>query len=410
MTETSRPSGAPEDEPSPPTGSPRPMVVGVRKEPSPGERRVALVPDDVGRLLAAGLTVLVEHGAGDGAWLTNGAYVDAGAAVGSAEEVVAGADVLVMVDRPTPSEVATLAPNQTVIGMLGPLTDPDLARSLAERGVTAMSLDGIPRTLSRAQSMDALTSQANIAGYKAALVAADTFTRFFPLLITASGTFRPADVLVLGAGVAGLQAMGTVRRLGAVVTGYDIRPETRSEIESVGAKSLELAAGVSASGEGGYARSLTPAEQSAQQEELNGHIARRDVVIATAQVPGRRPPLLVTEAAVEQMRAGSVIVDVAASPLGGNVAGSIDGESVVTANGVTIVGAGNLPSEVSGAASAAFSRNISSLLVYLLRDGALLTDTDDEVLAGILVTRGGAVVNKATAELLAARASTGGNP
>jgi NAD(P) transhydrogenase subunit alpha len=385
------------------------LVVGVRKERSPRERRVALVPADVGRLKSAGFDVLVEKGAGDSAWFADAAYAEGGADLGDAAELAARADVIVMVDAPNGDEIDALRPGQTVLGLLRPLTAPDRAAAIAARGVTALSLDGLPRTLSRAQSMDVLSSQANVAGYKAALVAADAFGRFFPLLITAAGTSRPAEVLVLGAGVAGLQAMGTARRLGAVVAGYDVRPETKSEIESVGARTLALSTSVAGSGEGGYARSLTPEEQRAQQEELNAHIAQRDVVITTAQVPGRRPPLLVTEDALAQMRAGSVVVDVAASELGGNVAGSVDGERIVTENGVLIIGAGNLPAEVAGASSAAFSRNVSSLLSYLLHDGVLITDTSDEVLAGILVARDGAVVHPATAELLASRTG-GGNP
>src|ERR1700754_3079514 len=225
--------------------------------------------------------------------------------------------------------------------MLAPLTDPELAAALAERGVTAISLDGLPRTLSRAQGMDALTSQANVAGYKAALMAADAYGRFFPLLITAAGTARPAKLIVLGTGVAGLQAIGTARRLGAQGSGYDGRPASKGDVESLGATFIELTSGLSAAGEGGYARELTAEERDAQQAELAAHIARQDVIITTAQVPGRRPPLLVTEDAVSAMSAGSVIVDMGASTLGGNVAGSVPGETVVTENGVTIIGAQN---------------------------------------------------------------------
>jgi NAD(P) transhydrogenase subunit alpha len=248
--------------------------------------------------------------------------------------------------------------------------------------------------------MDALTSQANVAGYKAALVAADAYGRFFPLLITAAGTARPAKLLVLGAGVAGLQAIGTARRLGAQVSGYDVRPASKGEVESLGATFIELTAGVSAAGEGGYARELTPEERDAQQAELAGHIARQDVVITTAQVPGRRPPLLVTEDAVAQMASGSVIVDMGASPLGGNVAGSVPGETVVTGNGVTIIGAQNLAAAVPTAASNAYSRNISALLLHLTADGALQIDTTDEIQAGVVITRDGEIVQPAVAKLL----------
>jgi NAD(P) transhydrogenase subunit alpha len=266
--------------------------------------------------------------------------------------------------------------------------------------VTAISLDGLPRTLSRAQSMDALTSQANVAGYKAALIAAAAYGRFFPLLITAAGTARPAKLLVLGAGVAGLQAIGTARRLGAQVSGYDVRPASKGEVESLGATFIELTSVTNAAGEGGYARELTADERDAQQAELTSHIARHDVVITTAQVPGRRPPLLITEDAVKAMAAGSVIVDMGASPLGGNVAGSVPEETVVTENGVTIIGAQNLPSTVPTAASSAYSRNISALLLNMTSDGALKIDLSDEIQAGVIVTHDGKVVHPAVARLL----------
>jgi NAD(P) transhydrogenase subunit alpha len=268
--------------------------------------------------------------------------------------------------------------------------------------VTAVSLDRIPRTLTRTQPMDALSSQANVAGYKAAVVAAAEFGRFFPMLITAAGTARPARVLVLGAGVAGLQAIGTARRLGAVVSGYDVRPASKTEVESLGATFIVLTVGVSAAGEGGYARELTAEERQAQQDELLGHISRHDVIITTAQVPGRRPPLLVTEDAIKAMSAGSVIVDMGASTLGGNVAGSRPGEIIVTGNGVTIIGADNLPATMPTAASNAYSRNISALLEYMTKDGALAIDTSDEIQAGVVITHGGRVVNEGVAALLPA--------
>src|SRR5215472_917501 len=320
------------------------MKVAVVKESAPGERRVALVPETVPRLRQSGLEVLVESGAGDGAWFPDSLYEDAGAEVVSPGRLYEVADVIVTVTRPGPAGVARLRGGQAVIGMLAPLIDPGLVRDLAARGVTAVSLDGLPRTLSRAQGMDALTSQANVAGYKAAIVAAGAYGRFFPLLITAAGTARPAKLLVLGAGVAGLQAIGTARRLGAQVSGYDVRPASKGEVESLGATFIDLTSVADAAGEGGYARELSEAERAAQQAELEGHIARHDIVITTAQVPGRKPPLLVTDDAVKAMAAGSVIVDMGASALGGNVAGSRPGESVVTGNGVTIIGADNLPS------------------------------------------------------------------
>ena len=288
-----------------------------------------------------------------------------------------------------------------MFGLLAPLTDPDLAAGLAARGVTAVSLDGLPRTLSRAQQMDALTSQSNVAGYKAVLVAAGAFGRFFPLLITAAGTARPAKLLVLGTGVAGLQAIGTARRLGAVVSGYDVRPSSKSEVESLGATFLELTSVTSAAGEGGYARELTEDERRAQQAELSGHIAANDVVITTAQVPGRRPPLLVTEDTVKAMAAGSVIVDMAASALGGNVAGSVPGEQIVTENGVTLVGAPNLPATVPTAASSAYSRNMTALLLHMTSDGSLAIDPQDEIQAGVVITHDGRVIHPGVAALIA---------
>ena len=376
------------------------MKAAVVKETAPGERRVALVPDAIAKLRPAGIEVMIERGAGDGAWLSDAAYADAGAAIVSAAELYETADVILTVTKPPAATVSKLRKGQAIIGMLAPLTDPGLAAALTAQGVTVISLDGLPRTLSRAQPMDALSSQSNVAGYKAALVAATTFSRFFPMLITAAGTARPAKVLVLGAGVAGLQAIGTAKRLGAVVSGYDVRPASKGEVESLGATFLELTSVEAGAGQGGYARELTAEERQAQQEELTGHIARHDVVITTAQVPGRRPPLLVTEDALKAMSPGSVIVDMGASALGGNVTGSRPGETVVTENGVTIVGADNLPATVPTAASNAYSRNISALLLHLTKDGALAIDTADEIQAGVVIAHDGKVVQESVARLL----------
>jgi NAD(P) transhydrogenase subunit alpha len=378
------------------------MKVSVVKETAPGERRVALVPEAVVKLRASGLELLVETQAGAGAWVNDDAYAQAGASVVSKAEALS-ADVVLMVGKPDSPMVSALRPGQVLIGMLSPLADRDLARSLAGAGVTALSMDMIPRTLPRAQPMDVLSSQANIAGYKAAVLAAAEYGRFFPLLITAAGTARPAKVLVLGTGVAGLQAIGTARRLGAVVSAYDVRPETRAEAESVGATFIELTSVGPASGEGGYARALTEEERLAQQQELAAHIARHDVVITTAQVPGRRPPLLVTDDALKEMTPGSVIVDMGASPLGGNAAGSVPGETVVTENGVTIIGASGLPSTMPAAASAMYARNLSALLAYLVKDGELAFDPADELQAGVIITRDGKVVHPALAQEGAAR-------
>ena len=371
------------------------MKVAVVRETAPGERRVALVPEAVVKLRAAGYEILLESGAGDGAWLTDDSYAEAGASVVSRSDALSAADAIVMVGRPDDATVDALHKGQVLLGLLAPRTDPDLAGALAQAGVTAVSLDMIPRTLPRAQPMDALSSQANIAGYKAALIGAAAFGRFFPMLITAAGTARPAKVLVLGTGVAGLQAIGTARRLGAVVSAYDVRPETRTEVESLGGTFIELSSVGPASGTGGYARDLTADEQQAQQDELTAHIAAHDVVITTAQVPGRRPPLLITEDALKAMTAGAVIVDMGASDLGGNVAGSVPGETVLTGNGVTIIGAGNLPSTMPTAASSMYARNVSTLLQYLVKDGVLAIDRDDELQAGVLITYDGQVVHPA---------------
>ena len=373
------------------------VQVGVVKETAPGERRVALTPDAVPRLRDAGVEVLIESGAGTSAWFPDEDYAQAGATVVDAETLYGGADIVLGVGQPSPDR---LRDGQAVIGLLAPLLNPALMAELAGRGITAISLDGLPRTLSRAQGMDALSSQSNIAGYKAVLVAADTFERFFPLLITAAGTSKPATVLVLGAGVAGLQAIGTARRLGAIVRAYDVRPQSKGEVQSLGGQFIELTSVESGAGEGGYARALSPEEQAAQAAELAEHIAKHDVVITTAQVPGRRPPLMVTADTVKSMRAGSVIVDMAASDLGGNVEISQPGETIVTNNGVTVIGAGSLPAAMPTSASNAYARNIGALLLHLLSDGALHIDLDDEIQRGVVITHGGSVVQAATAKLL----------
>jgi NAD(P) transhydrogenase subunit alpha len=383
------------------------MKVGVLKETLPGERRVALVPDVVGKLKAAGVDVVVESGAGLESSAPDSMYVDAGAAIASTADVYAHCDVLLKVRKPTDDEVSKLRPGQTLVGLLSPLLEPRLMKTLAEKGVTAVSLDAIPRTLSRAQSMDVLSSQANIGGYKAVLVAAEEFGRYFPLLTTAAGTAKPANVLILGIGVAGLQAIGTARRLGAVVKAYDVRPETREQAESLGAQFVVLKSAIDATGAGGYARALTPEEQAAQQSELNAVIGSMDVVITTAQVPGRKPPVLVTAAAVRGMKPGSVIVDMAASTLGGNCELSEVGKRVVTDGGVAIIAPENLPATVPISASQFYARNVSALLLHLLKDGALDIELTEEITAGVVITYGGQVVQPATAKLLEAQPAGG---
>ena len=376
------------------------MKVGVAKETAPGERRVALVPEVLGKLTAAGLDVLVERDAGAGAAIPDEAFADAGATIVSTVDLYGQSDVVLRVQKPSESEVSVLHPGQTVVGLLQPLLDPPLMQSLAKAGVTAISLDAIPRTLSRAQTMDALSSQANVGGYKAVLIAANAYPRYFPLLTTAAGTAKPANVLILGIGVAGLQAIGTAKRLGAVVHAYDVRPETREQAESLGAKFVKLKTQIDATGAGGYARELTAEERAAQQAELNEAIGGMDVVITTAQVPGRKPPVLVTAAAVEKMKPGSIIVDMAASALGGNCELSKVGETVDTPNGVTIIAPENLPASMPAGASAFYARNISSLLLGMVKDGSLNLDFEDEVTRATVITRDGHVVSEPVAKLL----------
>jgi NAD(P) transhydrogenase subunit alpha len=376
------------------------MRVGVAKETAPGERRVALVPEAVEKLRAADVSVLVERGAGAEAWFPDVDYAAAGAEIVSASDLYSQSDVIVRIHRPTPAEMKKLRPNQVVIGMLAPLLDPAAMAELASLDVTAISLDAIPRTLSRSQGMDALSSQANVAGYKAVLVAAEAYGRYFPLLTTPAGTARPANVLVLGIGVAGLQAIATARRLGAQIKAYDVRPETREQAESLGAQFVTLHSAIDGAGQGGYARALTPEEQAAQQDELNDVIASHDVVITTAQVPGRRPPVLVTAAAVECMRAGSIIVDMAASDLGGNCELSRPGEVVVTPNGVAVHAPLNLPASMPTGASAFYSRNMLNLLLNFAKGGQMVLDFSDEVTAATVITHGGQVVQEATRKLL----------
>ena len=387
------------------------MKVGVAKETAAGERRVALVPETLGKLTAAGLEILVETGAGAGAAIPDQAYADAGATIVSTVELYGQSDAILRVQKPTASEISVMKAGQALLGLLQPLIDPQTVKALAEHGVTAISLDAIPRTLSRAQTMDALSSQANVGGYKAVLIAANEYGRYFPLLTTAAGTAKPANVLILGIGVAGLQAIGTARRLGAVVKAYDVRPETREQAESLGAQFVKLKTTIDATGSGGYARELTPEERAAQQAELNEVIGTMDIVITTAQVPGRKPPVLVTSDAVSRMKPGSVIVDMAASALGGNCELSQAGQTVTTPNGVAVISPDNLPATMPAGASAFYARNISALLLGMVKDGQLNLDFEDEVTKATVITKDGAVIAEPVKKLLepAPPAAAGGN-
>jgi H+-translocating NAD(P) transhydrogenase subunit alpha len=365
------------------------MRVGVPKEIAEGEARVALVPEVVRRLTAKDWQVVVEAGAGEGALLPDSAFSEAGATVAASPADVWKADIVVKVAPPTAEEVGRLGSDSVLVGFLAPLTSPATTSALAAAGATAFAMEAIPR-ISRAQSMDALSSQSNVAGYRAALLAAEHMGRFFPMLMTAAGTIPPAKVLVLGAGVAGLQALATARRLGAQTTGYDVRPEVAEQVQSLGAKFLDV--GVEASGEGGYARELTEEEKSQQQQALSDAIAGFDVVITTALVPGRPAPKLVTAAAVEAMRPGSVIVDLAGEA-GGNCELTVPGENIIR-HDVKIVSPLNLPASMPEHASQLYARNVQSLLELLVSDeGVLSLDWDDEIVSGACVVRDGEIVN-----------------
>jgi len=355
------------------------MRVGVPKETASGERRVALVPEVVARM--GGFSIALERGAGEAAGFPDSAYADAGAEV--VDDAFEGVDAVAKVAKPSEAEAARLRRDEILVGFLQPLTDAAGIARLADAGVVAFAMESIPRT-TRAQSMDALSSQATVAGYKAVLVASDTLPRFFPMLTTAAGTIPPARVLVLGAGVAGLQAIATARRLGAVVSGFDVRPAVREQVESLGATFLDLGV-VGEETEGGYARELTPEEQARQLEALGERIPDFDVVVTTAAIPGRPAPRLIPATAVEGMRPGSVIVDIAAET-GGNCELTQPGE-VVQANGVTIVGTLNLPSTMPAHASQLYARNVQALLEHLAPGGELALDWDDEITAGACVTR-----------------------
>jgi NAD(P) transhydrogenase subunit alpha len=373
------------------------LKVGVVKETMPGERRVAVVPDTVGKLTSAKLETAIQSGAGSEAFYADEAYQKAGAAVvPSARQLLAEADAVLKVQPPSAAEVAGLKAGAILIGFLQPSANGDIVKALATQKVTAFSLELVPR-ISRAQSMDALSSQAGVAGYKAVLLAASRLGKFFPLLITAAGTVTPARVLVLGAGVAGLQAIATARRLGAVVEAYDVRPAVKDEVKSLGATFVELPLQAQ-EGQGGYAAQQSEDFLTRQRALIGDHVAAADVVITTAAVPGRRAPVLVTQDMVLRMRPGSVIVDLAAET-GGNVDGTRPGE-VTNVNGVSIDGSRNLPSTMPVHASQLFSRNVSTLLLSLVKDGQPQIDFTDEIVKGCCLTHNGQLVHPQARALL----------
>jgi H+-translocating NAD(P) transhydrogenase subunit alpha len=357
------------------------MKVGVPKETASGERRVALVPDSTKRLAEVGVEVVVESGAGVEAGFLDATYEESGAKL--AGDAFSGVDAVAKVQQPSDEEIGKLGEGQVLIAFLQPLVNRDLVRALAERRVTAFSMDSIPR-ITRAQPMDALSSQSTVSGYKGTLLAADHLPKFMPMLTTAAGTIPPARILVLGAGVAGLQAIATARRLGAVVSAFDVRPAVKEQVESLGANFLELDV-EGAEGQGGYAVALAEDEHEREQQLIGHHVAESDAVITTALIPGRRAPVLITAEAARRMRPGSVIVDLAAEA-GGNSEVTEPG-TVVERDGVTVVGLLNLPSSMPFHASQLYARNVTALLQHLAPNGELTLDWDDEITAGSCVTR-----------------------
>jgi NAD(P) transhydrogenase subunit alpha len=376
------------------------MRVGIPRETAPGETRVAAVPDVARKLSNKGIELVVEAGAGEGSHVPDAAYREAEMTVADDAGQIWGADVVAKVRAPSPEEIERLPEDGVLIGFLAPLTEPDTAQALASARITSFAMEAIPR-ITRAQAMDALSSQATVAGYRAVLIAGLEMGRFFPMLTTAAGTVKPANVLVLGAGVAGLQAIATARRLGAVVSAFDVRSAVREQIESLGARFLDLKFETDAEAEGGYARELTEEEQQRQRDALNEALTRFDVVISTAAVPGRRAPVLVTAAGVENMKPGSVIVDLAAET-GGNCELTQAGETI-RHDDVTIVGPINLPAQMPDHASQLYARNVASLLELMVDDeGGLKLDFEDDVIRGACITHDGQIVHMGAREAAAA--------
>jgi NAD(P) transhydrogenase subunit alpha len=375
-----------------------PLTIGVPKETLPGERRVALVPDVVRKLTQTGYTVIVEMGAGEDAYFSDELFQEAGASLATRDSALT-ADVVLKVQPPTDAEIAVLKPNSVLIGFLSPLDEPQISRKLAEHGITALSMELVPR-ISRAQKMDALSAMSSIGGYKAVLIAAATLPKFFPLLTTAAGTIRPANVLILGAGVAGLQAIATARRLGARVSAYDIRDAAREEVQSLGAQFVELEFETQdAQDTGGYARALAEEKGRRQTELLVPHIAKSDVLISTALIPGRRAPTLITQEAVDAMKPGSIIMDLAAAN-GGNCVLTNPDQTVIR-NGVQIMGPTNLPSAAAVNASEMYSRTLLAMLIEFSDAETFQPNFDDEIFTGACVAYGGEVANARLRDLLA---------
>ena len=380
------------------------MKIAVAKETEPGERRVALTPDVVSRLSKKGLTILVESGAGEGAFFSNEDYESAGASIIDEPAVLWGeADILLKVQPPRildsgASEVQHLKPASVLICFLNPLANPEGIDAIAQQEVTAFSMELVPRT-TRAQSMDALSSQASLAGYKAVLMAAARLPKFFPMLTTAAGTIRPAKVFIMGAGVAGLQAIATARRLGAVVEAFDIRPEVKEQVQSLGAKFVEVALEEETSAGGGYAKELSEESKARSRELVTAHVSNADVVITTAQVPGKKAPLLVTAEMVSQMKPGSVIVDLAANQ-GGNCAYTESGRTIHH-HGITIIGPENAPASIPVHASQMYAKNLQALLALMIQDNELMLNFEDDIIDAACVTHSREIRNQRIREMLA---------
>lgn len=375
------------------------MNIAVLKESVPGEKRVALIPDSVKRLKKNGLHVCLQSGAGEAAGFADSDYEASGATVESSmEKLIAGADAIIKVLPPSLEEVDSYGEGKTLISILQPVTRHDLVTKLNQKNITSFGLDVIPRT-TLAQSMDILSSMSTIAGYKAVLLAADSINKFFPMLMTAAGTIAPAKVMVLGAGVAGLMACATAKRLGAVVSATDVRPEVKDQVKSVGAKFLEVKSSESGAGEGGYAKEMSEDYKRKQAEMIAANIAKSDVVIPTALIPGRKAPILITEEHVKSMKPGSVIVDIAAE-MGGNCALTEKGKDVVK-HGVLIIGNTNLPSTMAYHASQMFSKNIERYLSHMCNENGFTMNMQDEITAKSMVTKGGETIHAMTKKSMA---------